>query len=275
VRPHERLLIVYFAYVALITPFFIVAPWKPLGILAVATLIILALQKTHSEVRDWLALALVLTAYREMDLFTPVTPALHFEPAWLAIDHTVLADWHLRAAIESLGWLIPSCLELAYLLVYSTGLIGLGFLRLYGKRERSPEFLFYYVAGAVFSYALFPYFPSQPPRTLFPDADPPQILTALRSLNLRVLGDFGIHSSVFPSAHVSSALGAAIGLLATIPEKPWVGWGMCAYSLTVAVATVYGRYHYTVDSLAGIGISLIAGAVGRYVFHRWKPGGAA
>ena len=33
---------------------------------------------------------------------------------------------------------------------------------------------------------------------------------------------------------------------------------MLIYALSVAIATIYGRYHYAVDALAGFGVSLIA-----------------
>ena len=33
---------------------------------------------------------------------------------------------------------------------------------------------------------------------------------------------------------------------------------MVAYACSVAVATVYGRYHYAVDAVAGIAMSLLA-----------------
>ena len=32
---------------------------------------------------------------------------------------------------------------------------------------------------------------------------------------------------------------------------------MAAYGVCVAVATVYGRYHYAVDAAAGIAVSLL------------------
>jgi len=44
---------------------------------------------------------------------------------------------------------------------------------------------------------------------------------------------------------------------------------MVAYSLSVAVATVYGRYHFAVDAVAGIGVSLVALVVVR--LHPDKP----
>ncbi len=83
-------------------------------------------------------------------------------------------------------------------------------------------------------------------------------MTPLRRLNLAIVGGYGIHSSVFPSAHVSSAFSAAWGLLLFFKEKRWTGWAMLVYAASVAVATVYGRYHYAVDAVAGFAISMPA-----------------
>ncbi len=87
----------------------------------------------------------------------------------------------------------------------------------------------------------------------------PNITSAVRELNLWLLGDLGIHSSVFPSAHVSSAFSAAWAFFSFLPERKGYGWGMLVYAASVALATVYGRYHYAADVAAGIGISLIPG----------------
>jgi membrane-associated phospholipid phosphatase len=115
-----------------------------------------------------------------------------------------------------------------------------------------------YLAGTLLAYALFPYFPSDPPRTLFGGSDMPNIVTPLRQFNLWIVSGYGIHSSVFPSAHVSSAFSAGWALLWLVPHRKGFGWGMLAYAGSVAVATVYGRYHYAVDALAGFGVSAIA-----------------
>jgi len=39
------------------------------------------------------------------------------------------------------------------------------------------------------------------------------------------------------------------------------------YSVSVAIATVYGRYHYAADALAGFGVSVAAGLC-LYVYDR-------
>ncbi len=127
------------------------------------------------------------------------------------------------------------------------------------RRQRVNGALFLYLLGTLAAYALFPYFPSDPPRVAFGGNDMPNIITAVRQLNLWLLGDFGIHSSVFPSAHVSSAFSAAWSLFAFLPERKRYGWGMLLYAVIVAVAAVYGRYHYAADAVAGMAISLVPG----------------
>jgi membrane-associated phospholipid phosphatase len=66
---------------------------------------------------------------------------------------------------------------------------------------------------------------------------------------------------VFPSAHVSSAFSAAWGLFVALPGQREFGWGMLFYACSVSVATIYGRYHYAADVVAGFGLSLVAAIV--------------
>jgi membrane-associated phospholipid phosphatase len=156
---------------------------------------------------------------------------------------------------------MPSYLEFCYLLVYAVGPFTVAVFYLEHRRKRVNQALLLYLLGTLLAYALFPYFPSQPPRTLFGDSDLPNVMTALREFNLWIVNGVGIHSSVFPSAHVSSAFSAAWALLLYLPERKRYGWGMLIYASSVSVATVYGRYHYAVDALAGLGVSVIAAGI--------------
>jgi membrane-associated phospholipid phosphatase len=180
---------------------------------------------------------------------------------WVQWDRTLLHDWGVQRAIESLGPLIPGYLELCYLLVYAVGPFAVATLYVVRRRDLVNHVLLLYLLGTLLSYALFPYFLSEPPRSAFASSDLPNVITPLRAVNLWMLGGYGIHSSVFPSAHVSSAFSAAWALLLFLPDRKWVGRGMLIYAVSVAVAVVYGRYHYAVDSVAGFGISLVALAV--------------
>ena len=208
--------------------------------------------------RDWLPLALALTAFRQMGWFAPPHPTYKFERAWIVWDRLLLRDWGLHAAIESLGPLVPALLEISYLLVYVIGTFGVAMLYIYRVRNRADPFLFLAVLGLLLSYAQFPFWPSEPPRTVFPGEDFPTTVTVFRRFNWFLLGGYGIHTSVFPSAHVSGAFAAAWSMMRALPEKPWVGRGLLVLAILIAVATVYGRYHYAVDAVAGFGVSVAA-----------------
>ena len=215
-----------------------------------------------SYARDWLTLALVFVAYREMDWFTLKGLDHHLENNWIIWDRSFLQTYGGRNLIEGAGVWIPGLLELSYLLVYAVGPFTVAMLYMFGRRDQIGRVLFVYVVGTVAVYGLFPYFPSSPPRVVFPNADLPGVTTFLRRFNLFLVGGYGIHSSVFPSAHVSSAFSAAWAFLVFLPEQKKLGILMAVYAALVALATVYGRYHFAVDALAGIGISFLAAGLG-------------
>lgn len=260
-RPYEWLIIAYFAYVGAIAPLFIAEGedrWLGAAVAGVVSFLLLGLSRNDSILRDWVPIGFTLAAYREMNWFTPIFRDHHLERAWIVWDRWLLDTAHLRAAIESAGSLLPSYLEISYVIVYGIAPISLAILLLNHHRDRLPTFWFAYLAGTLAAYALFPYFPSDPPRTAFAGADLPHIITVFRRFNLAILGEYGIHSSVFPSAHVSSAFACAWGLMIVMPDRRRYGWIVAAYSCTVAIATIYGRYHFVTDAVAGFAISFVA-----------------
>lgn len=264
-RPYEWLIIAYFTYVAAIAPIFIPHGefrWMAAAVAGIVAAILFGLTRRYTILRDWAPIGFTLAAYREMNWFTPAIRDHHLERAWIVWDRWLLDDAHLRAAIESLGPLLPSCLEVSYVLVYAIAPISLTILFLNSprdlRRNRVNIFWFAYIAGTLTAYALFPYFPSDPPRTVFAGADLPTIVTIFRRFNLAILGKYGIHSSVFPSAHVSSAFACAWGLLIAMPDRRRYGWIVAAYASAVAIATIYGRYHFAVDAVAGLAVSSLA-----------------
>ncbi len=282
-RLPEWVLVAFFGYIATLIAFFPDRPnlrYQPLVVLGVVTLLFFILTQleqgrwamTVKITRDWLPWPLTLVAFREMELFLPKTYNFKYETAWIRWDEIVLREWHLRAAIESLGPLLPLYLEFCYLLVYGIAAYSLGVIVAANLSDTNwrytnladqavSHFWTVYLTGTLLAYALFPYFPSQPPRYVFPGMEPPTIVTWLRTLNLWLLNGATIHSGVFPSAHVSSAFSAAWGLFLVLPRNRWYGWSMLIYAVSVSVATIYGRYHYVADVVAGVGVSLAAAAV--------------
>jgi len=213
-----------------------------------------------SMVRDWLPIAFALVAYREMNWFATAHGKHILERSWIVWDRWLLQDCGISRLLESSGWLGPGFLEACYLLVYAVGPFTVGILYGYHRRDLVDRVVLVYLVGTLLAYALFPFFPSDPPRVVFQGLDLPRVMTPLRRLNLAIVGGYGIHSSVFPSAHVSSAFSAAWGLLLFFDKRRY-GWMLLIYAMSVAVATVYGRYHYASDAAAGIAVSFVALAV--------------
>jgi membrane-associated phospholipid phosphatase len=210
-----------------------------------------------SVTRDALSLALIVLAYREMGWFAQPHFDHSLETSWVAWDRVVLRGG-AKAVIESIGPVIPSILEISYALVYALAPFAIAMLYIYGRREKVDQFLFVFAVAVLLCYAQFPFWPSDPPRVVFLGEDLPAYQTVFRRFNLWMLGNYGIHTSVFPSAHVAGAFGAAFGAMRALPEPRWVSRFLLGIASLIAIATVYGRYHYLSDAVAGLLVALVA-----------------
>ncbi len=281
-RTSEWLCIAFFCYVACLPPFFADRPqlrFQPLVIaLAVFTLLFTLAYvergkwaQAVSHARDWLPIFLALAAFQEMELFLPKSFPHHYEAVWIRQDFMLLQTWRLQRAIESLGTVIPFALEFCYLLVYGFPFYCAGILYSRGLRRFVDPFFVMYLAGTLGAYALFPFFPSQPPRLLYPGVGMPHATSWVRHFNLFILSKATIHVGVFPSAHVSSAFSAAWAMFVIQPRKKIFGWALTLYAVSVSLATIYGRYHYTADVLAGMGVSVGTGLLCMVWLRRRSP----
>jgi PAP2 superfamily len=136
-------------------------------------------------------------------------------------------------------------------------------LYIYGHRDAIDRFMLIFAAGVLLCYAQFPFWPSEPPRVVFFGEDFPLYDTIFRRLNWWMLRNCGIHTSVFPSAHVAGAFSAAIGMWCVMPRPKWVSRFLLTMAVLIAVATVYGRYHYGADAAAGFLMAMLVLAVER------------
>jgi len=74
-----------------------------------------------------------------------------------------------------------------------------------------------------------------------------------------------VHGAAFPSAHVA---GSMVALLAAYRYRRWLFWVCLPFFASMCVATVYGRYHYVADVLAGIAVGAIGFAAGSWLMER-------
>lgn len=242
-----------------------------LGILAAYSLLIradtLRPRLMTAVFRDWLPLALILLAYREVGWFALPHSSHALEMRWVAWDRVILHGG-LKAAIEALGPLLPSILEIAYALVYTLAPFCVAILYASQEREQVERFLLVFATAVLSCYVLLPFWPSEPPRTVFLGQDLPAYLTIFRRFNLWMLAGAGIHTGVFPSAHVAGAFGAAFGMRRAAPRQRWVQPVLFTMAGLIALAVVYGRYHYVADAVAGFSMAIVAVIVSRTLDRR-------
>ena len=275
-RLSEWVLAVYFAYITALSLILPVRAGVSLrtvlvnGFLLCGYTLLLRLRKSVEleHLRNWIPLALMLLAYKEVGWLAPAAHHHQLEGSWIVWDRLLLREWQLRSIVESTGPLFPSILEICYLLVYALPAFSMGALYVYRRSREAECVLVIYLLGLFLSYVQFPYWPSEPPRIVFPGEDAPSVETVVRQFNHWILGGYGIHTSVFPSAHVSGAFAAAFALKQALSDRPWVYRGVFVYAVLVALATVYGRYHYAVDAVAGVVVGIVAAVLGSFLL-RW------
>ena len=237
-------------------------------LLAIAALLFSgAILETHYStpltriLREWLSLGVILLVYWSIEWFATPAKFETLQNLWLGWDRTLLDHYGLRAAIESLGAVIPFTLEVAYLMLYTMPPIALIALQRAGNRNDRRQFLYTLFLGTFSVYALLPLIAVESPRRVFPHQDEPRIVTAPRQINTYVLDHMDISTGVFPSGHVAVAFSTAFGLLGfAIRRHRSLGLPIAAFVMgtLVYLATIYGRYHYAVDGLASIAIAAAA-----------------
>lgn len=255
--------------------------------------------------RDWLPCVLILVAYRESGLFFVPDPAHRLDYLFVRWDDALLKNPWVLAVLSFCSPWLQRYLELSYLFCYPSVPLALGSLYLarqfavpaagarpdvIGDRqhgsvavaavsEHPPDTTLierryrlainhFWTAAllAAFScFVLFPFFPLTPPRELFHDLPGPRVASLLRGLNHWILGRYAVGASLFPSAHVATVTAAALVIRAYLPR---VGLLFLILAGSIALATVYGRYHYAADAVAGVLVGLAAFLVSRGIHRR-------
>jgi membrane-associated phospholipid phosphatase len=270
-RPSEWILIAYFGYIAVLAEMrgSTSSPIDPamLAAMVAAGLLLVGLADRNcasrfwNMVRDWIPAALILVAYWSVDWCGAPGSAPVFDSRLVVWDRVLLQDWRWHDGIERAGAWLPSLLELSYLVLYAVPPLAIALFYIYRERRRVDRFLFPFLLGTLAVYALLPHFPSESPRTAYPEELLPGIDSIFRHFNLWILSRSDIRASVFPSGHVAVGFSAAFAMLLAFPEKKWIGGLLTVLATFVWMNTIYGRYHYAADGLVSLMASIAAASL--------------
>jgi membrane-associated phospholipid phosphatase len=230
------------------------------GILSLAVAADHSQSKLTRFVRRWYPLALYIFFFEELQ---GLVHAIY--PGWF--DRWLIQfDFDLAGMHPSL-WLaqfaspaLNDFMQFAYM-TYFLFLVLLPAV-LYARRERLA-FWTVMVSTAIAHYSVYVF------AVLLPIESPYYSLAAIQSKPLiggyctaviNFIEHFGrVHGAAFPSAHVA---GSMVAILASWRYRRWLFWICLPFFVSMCVATVYGRYHYVADVLAGLvvgGIGFLAG----------------
>jgi hypothetical protein len=223
------------------------------AVVAVTLLLAWMEPRWHASVaRDWLPLVLLPVAYWTPSAFITRT-APDFE-AWLLRGDRWFFATPFGHALRHAPRVLQELFEASYVLVYPMVPAGLGWLAAEGLRGESDRFWTAVLLSEYVCYALLPQLPSRPPRLSEPSLGQPAVPSAVRRLNLFVLGLFSNHWNTFPSGHVAGAWATALAVGSVLPVG---GAVLAALATGITLGSVSGRYHYMADAAAGILVALV------------------
>jgi membrane-associated phospholipid phosphatase len=165
-------------------------------------------------------------------------------------------------------WLwLSEPLHAAYLSYYAI-VIGpaLG-LYLAGRRGAFRRVVFTLAVVILAHQAAFIAFPVLGPRYLFPAPTGPLEAGPLYQLTHRVLESGSSPGTAFPSSHVGISVAVTIAMFREGSRvAPW----LAVITTLLAIATVYGGFHYAVDAVAGVALGAVAAMVAPPLYRRLR-----
>jgi len=246
--------------------YFVVHCWITLGIICLTWAAAHSRNPVLRFARDWYPLPLYIFFFEELQgLVHAIFPG--WFDGWL-----IRFDFNL-AGVHPSVWLarfsnpaLNDFMQFAYM-TYFLYLVILPAI-LYAEKDRIA-FWNVMVSTAVANYTV--YFIA----VLFPIESPYHALAAMNTTPLHggyfttvieFIERFGrVHGGAFPSAHVA---GSMVAILASWRYRRWLFWVCLPFFVSMCVSTVYGRYHYIADVLAGIVVGALGFAVGSRLMER-------
>jgi membrane-associated phospholipid phosphatase len=200
--------------------------------------------------RNWYPLPLVTFCYREMAQLIPIVWGRSFDGLLADLDFAI---WHANPTV----WLeriqtpnFTEFLEIAYGLFVPAVLLVPALL---WANKRFKEFrydAFLIALGFLVSYVGYMLVPARGPRFLLAPLQHQAlegrwVFHWMRSTLDQIES---AHYDCFPSGHVELTV---LAWWMSRQISKWLGWTYFVYTLCIIFATVYLRYHYTVDLAAG------------------------
>ena len=204
--------------------------------------------------RDWHPLVLFPILYREVEVLAAVMGDWRLTGTVAATEAALFGGQPSLYLSERLPFVpLSEFLHFCYL-AYVVVIPVLAAWWYFGSRRAAFHELVLFLAAVMYgSYLFFILFPVDSPYYRFDRLAPPLAGHPFFDLVHAMSARGGARGGAFPSAHVS---GAVVVLLVAWRHQRRVAVALVPIVAGVIVATVYGRFHYAVDAIAGAGLAL-------------------
>ena len=225
-------------------------------------------------IRDWHPLMLFPLLYKEVELLAPVLGDWRLTAAIPAWESALFAGQPSQYLSERLAFVpLSEYLHFCYLSYAIVIPSVAAYWYVSGRRAAFGELLLLLSIVLLGSYLFFILLPVDSPYYLSPHLGPPLSGHFFFDLVHQVSARGGARGGAFPSAHVSGAL--VVSLVAWRHQRR-LAYLLVPITAGVMFATVYGRFHYVLDTLAGaaLAVGVVAAyasgetGIGRYPWSR-------
>ena len=228
------------------------------------------LRRAATILRDWLPFLLFLGLYESFQaaMWRDVHPALR-DPALLRIDRALFGETPAFALQRFEAPWLTAVLAFCYLLHLVLPPV-LGTALYIRDKDAFRKFLLTILIASILGFAGYAAVPAVGPGSYYPDAFAHPLTGSISRGVLAIVDAARAPRDVFPSLHV--AISTLVLLFARRAGRAWF-WIMLPFVLGNWFSTVYLRYHYLIDCIAGWAAAAIAVVVADGLLRlerRWR-----
>ncbi len=206
--------------------------------------------------RDWYPVLLFGLLFKQVEFLAAATGNWSLTGRIQQLEVQIFGGVPAEYLSEMFAWVpLSEFLHFSYIsfLVFMPIVGGIWYAT--GKREAFHELVLLFTATMAISYTIFILWPVDSPYYLLPPPGEPLAGHFFYELVHFVSDRGGARGGAFPSAHTSVA--CIVWLVAWTRDRHLALW-LTPLVAGILVATVYGRFHYVLDVIAGV---LLAAAI--------------
>jgi len=216
--------------------------------------------------RDWYPVPLFGILFKEVELLAAAIGDWSLTGRIQHLEEHIFGGQPAEYLSEAVAWVpLSEYLHFAYISYLALVPVVGGIWYATGRRQAFRELILLFSATMAISYVFFILWPVDSPYYLLEPPGEPLAGNFFYELVHFVSDRGGARGGAFPSAHVSIA--CIVWLVAWTRDRRIAYW-LTPLVAGILVATVYGRFHYVLDVLAGVALAAVVFSAYRSLTHR-------